>query len=310
MTTIVRSTSTKIISLNLLIFPLIFLVLPLTVEFLAQGRDRAFSWDITFESNIHELEAAAAASSPESKQIQMVSSISPKHGSRGSLPLKFQKKVRVKQEKNDQLPASNPAKRKRTFSEDIKDAFDDHSLDEMLDTHPIGECSEHTATLTIINNTIPSVAQEQELSQVIFSKCCSSVLRTVTVKTDVGAYGESQSTQYLVSIKVREDGKIGIYSKEERKEIIERFRAKKQRRIWRKTIKYDCRKRLADTRPRVKGRFVSRTERESDEDNDNCVRGMHAYLNIDIGASCSLFGSCDDMDSESSLESVSSGSDY
>ena len=44
---------------------------------------------------------------------------------------------------------------------------------------------------------------------------------------------------------------------------IDRFRAKKQKRIWKKQIKYDCRKRLADTRPRVKGRFVSRSEREA-----------------------------------------------
>jgi len=52
--------------------------------------------------------------------------------------------------------------------------------------------------------------------------------------------------------------RIGAYTKEERRAIIEKFRAKKRRRVWRKQIKYDCRKRLADTRPRVKGRFVSR----------------------------------------------------
>lgn len=56
------------------------------------------------------------------------------------------------------------------------------------------------------------------------------------------------------------DGRLGAYTKEERQQRIQRFRAKKQRRIWRKQIKYDCRKRLADTRPRVKGRFVSRDE--------------------------------------------------
>lgn len=50
----------------------------------------------------------------------------------------------------------------------------------------------------------------------------------------------------------------GSYTREERIRLIEKFRAKKRRRIWRKQIKYDCRKRLADTRPRVKGRFVSR----------------------------------------------------
>jgi hypothetical protein len=52
--------------------------------------------------------------------------------------------------------------------------------------------------------------------------------------------------------------RIGAYTKLERKLRIERFRAKKHRRVWKKQIKYDCRKKLADTRPRIKGRFVSR----------------------------------------------------
>lgn len=59
---------------------------------------------------------------------------------------------------------------------------------------------------------------------------------------------------------IRPEGLIGAYTKEQRKQRIDRFREKKLRRIWQKQIKYDCRKRLADTRPRVKGRFVSRKE--------------------------------------------------
>lgn len=62
--------------------------------------------------------------------------------------------------------------------------------------------------------------------------------------------------------------RVGAYTKEERQVIIAKFRAKKMRRVWRKQIKYDCRKRLADTRPRVKGRFVSRKEREAEQGDD------------------------------------------
>lgn len=54
------------------------------------------------------------------------------------------------------------------------------------------------------------------------------------------------------------NGRIGIYNREERDTIIERFRAKKRRRVWKKKIRYHCRKNLADRRVRVKGRFVRR----------------------------------------------------
>lgn len=44
--------------------------------------------------------------------------------------------------------------------------------------------------------------------------------------------------------------RVGQYTVEERRMKIEKFRERKRQRIWRKQIKYDCRKRLADNRPR------------------------------------------------------------
>jgi CCT motif len=64
---------------------------------------------------------------------------------------------------------------------------------------------------------------------------------------------------------LNKDGRIGIYLPDARRARIARFHAKRQMRIWRKRIKYDCRKKLADSRPRIKGRFVKR----SDMDDDN-----------------------------------------
>eukprot|EP01017_Pseudomicrothorax_dubius_P051474 TRINITY_DN9914_c0_g1_i5.p1 TRINITY_DN9914_c0_g1~~TRINITY_DN9914_c0_g1_i5.p1 ORF type:complete len:181 (+),score=49.02 TRINITY_DN9914_c0_g1_i5:65-607(+) len=50
----------------------------------------------------------------------------------------------------------------------------------------------------------------------------------------------------------------------ERKAKIERY--KKKKREWKKKISYDCRKRVADSRKRIKGRFISKKESEKIED--------------------------------------------
>jgi hypothetical protein len=63
---------------------------------------------------------------------------------------------------------------------------------------------------------------------------------------------------------LNKEGRIGIYLPAARKERIARFHEKRARRIWRKRIKYDCRKKLADSRPRIKGRFVKRSDMDED----------------------------------------------
>lgn len=50
--------------------------------------------------------------------------------------------------------------------------------------------------------------------------------------------------------------KIGHYSAEERKMKLDRYRQKRYERNFNKKIKYACRKTLADSRPRIRGRFA------------------------------------------------------
>ncbi|XP_019179332.1 PREDICTED: zinc finger protein HD1 isoform X2 [Ipomoea nil] len=50
------------------------------------------------------------------------------------------------------------------------------------------------------------------------------------------------------------------YSPEEKKERIERYRNKRNLRNFTKKIKYECRKTLADSRPRIRGRFARNDE--------------------------------------------------
>lgn len=58
--------------------------------------------------------------------------------------------------------------------------------------------------------------------------------------------------------------KIGSYSPEARRLRIAKFHEKRKNRTWKKSIKYDCRKKLADDRPRIKGRFVRVLENTPD----------------------------------------------
>ncbi|KAF6157680.1 hypothetical protein GIB67_037253 [Kingdonia uniflora] len=52
------------------------------------------------------------------------------------------------------------------------------------------------------------------------------------------------------------------YSPEERKEKIHKYRSKRPQRNYSRTVKYACRKTLADSRPRIRGRFARNDESE------------------------------------------------
>ncbi len=53
---------------------------------------------------------------------------------------------------------------------------------------------------------------------------------------------------------------IGTLTVEERKAKIEKYLEKRKKRTWNKKISYDCRKRVADSRLRVKGRFITKNQ--------------------------------------------------
>ncbi|KAF1773361.1 CCT domain [Phytophthora cactorum] len=61
----------------------------------------------------------------------------------------------------------------------------------------------------------------------------------------------------------RKEGWVGSYSPEARKKRVQRFLKKRQERVWVREVKYDMRKVFADTRLRVKGRFVTREDEKN-----------------------------------------------
>jgi hypothetical protein len=66
-----------------------------------------------------------------------------------------------------------------------------------------------------------------------------------------------------------QNGRVGIYTPQERAAIIARYLSKRAHRNWNKKIRYNCRKSLADRRLRVKGRFVKRCAMKDDPQQNN-----------------------------------------
>ncbi|KAI9071532.1 hypothetical protein K1719_044478 [Acacia pycnantha] len=82
--------------------------------------------------------------------------------------------------------------------------------------------------------------------------------------------GRSESGVWSESSMIIEGimSKAHPYSPEEKKVRIERYRIKRHKRNFNKTIKYVCRKTLADSRPRIRGRFAKSEESDQKKSDD------------------------------------------
>jgi len=75
-------------------------------------------------------------------------------------------------------------------------------------------------------------------------------------------FGRPRSSSFKDSTHGSSMAVIGAYTPEERRARIERFLEKRRNRVWTKKVKYDVRKNFADSRIRVKGRFIRKQDEE------------------------------------------------
>ncbi|KAF7071833.1 hypothetical protein CFC21_077075 [Triticum aestivum] len=91
----------------------------------------------------------------------------------------------------------------------------------------------------------------------------------------------------------------GRYSTEERRERIEKYRSKRNQRNFQKKITYACRKTLADSRPRVKGRFARNVDYDAVTDQPEFtaaeVSSMMSEANAVVGAADAASSSSSSM---------------
>ncbi|KGN65685.1 two-component response regulator-like APRR9 isoform X1 [Cucumis sativus] len=69
------------------------------------------------------------------------------------------------------------------------------------------------------------------------------------------------------------------YSPEEKRERIERYKTKRNQRNFNKKIKYECRKTLADSRRRIRGRFARNEEIENGNSTSSPLEAWSCYEN-------------------------------
>ncbi|KAJ8431952.1 hypothetical protein Cgig2_000011 [Carnegiea gigantea] len=126
------------------------------------------------------------------------------------------------------------------------------SVDAHLEVHNFQGMDSVENENGFVGNQIRRVYSTGNLPEVRMNQMAEGSVR-VSSAFGEGGRGERISIEEANS-------KVGRYSAEERKERIDRYRAKRTQRNFNKTIKYACRKTLADSRARVRGRFARNDE--------------------------------------------------
>lgn len=145
-------------------------------------------------------------------------------------------------------------------------------------THNITSSSTENANLSFTSQNIPTTVSPTNVTS---SKATNNIMllsevTAVRSSTDdkkemirnVLAQVKAEDNEAMDEEKARAEDwceklkgkKIGIYSPEARRIRIKKFLEKRKKRVWRKKVEYAVRSNFANTRMRVKGRFMSKTD--------------------------------------------------
>ncbi|KAJ0265707.1 CCT motif family protein [Hirschfeldia incana] len=136
------------------------------------------------------------------------------------------------------------------------------SFDAVKTEHPLFNSSVMEDSSSFPNQNLLSSAENSFLSDHMRRVCSTEDLQNLRMDTTgPRSYSSPLGVESSWTTPGNEQSlKVGRYSAEERKEKISKYRAKRTQRNFTKTIKYACRKTLADNRPRVRGRFARNDE--------------------------------------------------
>lgn len=135
-----------------------------------------------------------------------------------------------------------------------------------MSDEPRSDPSSSGATVATFPKGIPQVAFVEVPKPI--PKCMSTLVPTPRASYPL-PMGASQSPSPLDSPVLNQNSPHTAtfrYSRAERQEALNRFREKKRRRQFRKRVRYHVRKRLAEARPRYKGRFSKPPPEDSSDD--------------------------------------------
>jgi hypothetical protein len=114
---------------------------------------------------------------------------------------------------------------------------------------------------SLSNSTTPTKSEKNSWSTTNRNR--SSPVPAITSTAILANIGTIESIEERTAAKRKQGiNMVGAYSPDSRRLRVQRFVDKRDRRVWKKKVKYDVRKNFADSRLRVKGRFVKKEDEE------------------------------------------------